>query len=167
MAESVLSQNKNSNNSGANKQLPGWVAGLVFGIMLVAIGCVVFAPAILGTASKPPKSSSSTDTTDTTNASDKQSELEDKCIVTAQSHVNNSNIKVTTVAGLVDGDSNTVGKNKNGDPMTLYRWYGEKDGERIMFACYAAVDSNGEIGVASISMNLDTIYIDPRYDFAE
>ena len=167
MAESVLSQNKKSDNSGAMKQVPNWVGGLVFGIMLVAVGCAIFAPMILGNASKPSKNDTPAETTNDTKTSSQQSELEDKCIVTAQAHVDSSKVKVTTVAGLLDGDSNTAGKNKNGDPMTLYRWYGEKDGKRVMFACYAAVSSNGEIGIASISMDLNTIYTNTKYDFAE
>jgi hypothetical protein len=162
MAESVLS--KKNDSPKKQGEAPVWIGAVAIVVMIVAIGCTIGALFGGGSSGSGGDTNSSTDEG---NTASKQSALEDECILKAQANVKDKNIKVTTITGLVDGDSTTVGKNKNGDPMTLYRWYGEKDGKKVMFACYAAIDSSGNIGVASVSMDLNLIYENKKYDFAE
>ena len=161
MATSVLSGKEVKKNGG---EVPKWVTVLVCGIIIVAFGCaIIFATMINGGG----KSSSGSSTASKPTAEEIKSKLEDECITKATENVKDSKVDITTISGLLDADSNEVGKNRNGDSMTLYRWYGEKDGEKIMFACYAAADSDGNIGVASVSMGLDIIYQNSRFDFAD
>lgn len=162
MAESVLS--KKNDSPKKQGEAPVWL-GVVAGVVMIVAVILGFS-SMFNTGSGS-SSGDSNGSADVGNTSSKQSALEDECILKAQANVKDKNVKVTTISGLVDGDSNTVGKNKNGDPMTLYRWYGEKDGKKVMFSCYAAVDSSGNIGVASVSMDLNLIYENKKYDFAE
>lgn len=165
MEQSVLASNKSKNNGG---KTPKWATALGCVVVIALFGVAVALAAVInGNSGSKPSSSSSSTSSNKPTAEEIQDKIEDECMVKATENVRDRSIKITTVAGLLDADTNQVGKNRNGDPMTLYRWYGEKDGKSIMFACYAAADSNGNVGVASVSMGLEPIYANSQYDFAE
>lgn len=158
-----------SENNKTNEPTPKWVT-----IVSFVIACAIVFPLIIipmfSAHSEDEDNGKNTEISSSNTQGQNESstsDIEDACLTRAVSFVRDDKVSVTTMQGLLDADTNTAGKNKNGDPMTLYRWYGEKDGKKVSFACYAAKNQYGGIDIATITMNLEPIYQNDAYDYAE